>query len=53
MRRGPDMRGDIQAAPDNGLHPTADTPVVINSQDAGRRVMPGVSQPDEAVWELP
>jgi hypothetical protein len=24
------------------MHPTADTPLVINSRIAGRRVMPGV-----------
>jgi hypothetical protein len=31
-----------EAQPNNGMHPTADTIVVINSKDAGRRVMPGV-----------
>jgi hypothetical protein len=28
--------------PNNGMHPTADMPALINSRDAGRRVMPGV-----------
>ena len=30
------------AQPNNGMHPTADTVNVINSNRAGRRVMPGV-----------
>jgi len=30
------------AAPNNGMHPTADTPAVIFNNLAGRRVMPGV-----------
>jgi hypothetical protein len=28
--------------PNNGMHPTANTQVVIFGKDAGRRVMPGV-----------
>jgi hypothetical protein len=31
--------------PNNGMHPTADTQVVIFGKDAGRRVMPGVRLP--------
>jgi hypothetical protein len=28
--------------PNNGMHPTADTPALIISRGAGRRVMPSV-----------
>jgi hypothetical protein len=30
------------AAPNNGMHPTADTPALMYLHLAGRRVMPGV-----------
>jgi hypothetical protein len=32
----------------NGMHPTADTLPLINSNRAGRRVMPGVMAPLQA-----
>jgi hypothetical protein len=31
-----------EAAPNNGMHPTADTPALIKINRSGRRVMPGV-----------
>jgi hypothetical protein len=34
-----------RALPDNGMHPTRDTPPVINPNRAGGRVMPGVRRP--------
>jgi len=32
------------APPNNGMHPTADTNIVINLNRSGRRVMPGVGR---------
>ena len=34
------------SAPNNGMHPTADTQALIISKGAGRRVMPGVMPRD-------
>jgi hypothetical protein len=32
----------VYAAPNNGMHPTADTTALIKLSLSGRRVMPGV-----------
>ena len=32
----------VSAAPNNGMHPTADTTAVMYIKGSGRRVMPGV-----------
>jgi hypothetical protein len=37
------MRG-VEAASNNGMHPTADTTALIFSNRSGRRVMPGVGR---------
>jgi len=39
----PAYTASARAAPNNGMHPTADTLPVIISKGAARRVMPGVS----------
>src|SRR5215218_7996190 len=40
--KGLDACGKSATASNNGMHPTADTLLVINSRGSGRRVMPGV-----------